>query len=37
VLTIFLGIHLYLITFGDRPGFGLKSMVDGMHRQIRKK
>ena len=33
VLTVFLGVHLYLITFGDEPGFGLKSMLDGQHRR----
>ncbi|RKZ15986.1 hypothetical protein DRQ53_07530 [bacterium] len=32
ILSIFLVIHLYLITFGDRPRYGLQSMIDGKHR-----
>ena len=32
VLAIFLIVHLYLITFGDRPIYGLQSMIDGKHR-----
>ncbi len=32
-LALFLVVHLYLITLGDKPGDGLKSMIDGDHRQ----
>lgn len=34
-LVLFLVVHLYLITLGDKPGHGLKSMIDGNHRQSR--
>ena len=36
LLTIFLAVHLYLITFGDSPGYGLRSMFDGRHRSHRR-
>ena len=32
VLLIFLVIHLYLATMGDRPTYLLRSMIDGKHR-----
>ena len=32
VLLIFLVIHLYLTTMGDRPAYLLRGMIDGKHR-----